>query len=130
MPEPAKEAPKETPKETGNQSFTMKDLRQLVTDTVTEAVKGITSTGDATKGKTDDGQDGTPPRTETRVDRSSTVAEAVQREIQKIQQKEAREAKDKSIDEQLLKLAEATKEKPPVERRRVHKIMGWGENVQ
>lgn len=97
------------------------DIRKMIGDMVAEAVKAGTSTHD-------DAQKGAQQHTETRLDRSSSVQVAVQAEIDKIRNKEAAEKKDKDLQDKLTELQEKTKEKAPVERRRVHKLMGWGEN--
>ena len=69
--------------------------------------------------------------TASRLDRSSSVAAAVQAELAKLQakDKEDKEVQERQqqLDNKLAELSEKTKEKPPVERRRVHKLMGWGE---
>lgn len=118
-------------KDTGNESggITMADIRKIVQDTVQEVTKDIGGAKDKAKDTEETAHDGAEKHTQSRLDRSSAMEEAVRSEIDRIKRKEAREARDKTIDEELAKLSEATKEKPPVERRRVHKIMGWGENV-
>ena len=57
----------------------------------------------------------------------STMASRVKAEIEKIRAREAAEERDKRIDSELIRLAKDREEKPPVERRFVHKLMGWGE---
>jgi hypothetical protein len=42
----------------------------------------------------------------------------------------AKDAADKAREDRLAKLEEAGKEKTPVDRRRVHRFMGWGEPPQ
>ncbi|HEV2243553.1 MAG TPA: hypothetical protein VGR98_21080 [Streptosporangiaceae bacterium] len=42
----------------------------------------------------------------------------------------AKEAADKTREERLGKLEQAAAEKPPVERKRAHRFMGWGEPPQ
>lgn len=96
------------------------DLRKMVSEIVTEAVKGITTTKDDAHGAAED-------HTQEKLDRPSTMQAAVQREIARLKEKDEKEAKDKTIDETLAKLSEATAEKPPIERRRVHRVMGWGD---
>lgn len=54
------------------------------------------------------------------------VQQQVQAALQALQRKEERERRDKEVDEFLAE-ARKEKEKPPVERRRVEKIMRWGE---
>lgn len=111
------------PEEPAKTGITMADIRKLVTDTVAEVTKGITTTPKEGEGKeTDD-----TARPGTRADRGASVASQVEAEIAKIKAKEAQEARDKGIDDQLAKLSEATAEKTPVERSKVHRFMKWGE---
>ena len=105
----------ETPK-----PLTMGDLKKLIEDTVGNLVK-------SGKGVTDEQHEKAADRTETKLSRNSDVAEKVQEELAKIREKEARDTKERERDETLKSLVEKTAEKAPVERRRVHKLMGWGE---
>jgi hypothetical protein len=100
--------------------LTAGDLRKMVSELVSEAVKGITTT-------TDKAHEQAEEHTQEKLDRPSSVSAAVQREIARIQAKEKQDERDKTIDEGLAKLSEVTAEKPPIERRRVHKVMGWGD---
>lgn len=61
---------------------------------------------------------GTPPTTDIK----SQVAEA----LSALRKREERESRDAEVDK-LLEAAKKPPENTPVERRRVHKIMGWGE---
>lgn len=108
-------------KKGGEGALKVGDIRKMISDMVTEAVKAGTST----EGKA---HEGAQQHTETRLDRSSSIQAAVQAEIDKIKGKEAAEQKDADLQKTLTELQEKTKEKAPVERRRVHKLMGWGEN--
>jgi hypothetical protein len=110
------EEKKESEKTQESKSLAMGDLRNLILDTVKDVMKGVTP-----EPKTDE------PVSRREGTRSTSIQEAVQAEIQKIQQKEAEETRQAKLDEELKHLREATAEKPPVERRRVHKVMGWGE---
>jgi hypothetical protein len=106
------DAPK--PEGTG---LSLGDLRKLVTDTVADVMKSVTPSGESV----------TAPKPETRMDRSTTVQAAVQAEIEKIRAKETEAKEKEDLTAKLTALELATKEKAPVERSRVHKIMGWGE---
>lgn len=68
-------------------------------------------------------------RTETKLDRNSDLAAQVQAELDKIHAGEQEKAEKTALQTRIDALEAAAKlaEKPPVERRRVHKIMGWGE---
>lgn len=57
---------------------------------------------------------------------SPSVQQQVQAALQALQRKEERELRDKEVDDFLAE-ARKEKEKPPVERRRIEKFMGWGE---
>ena len=101
--------------------ITMGTIRELVADTVKAAVSGLTSIGsDTTKPDTKNSDSDTKGS-------GLDIAGQVQRELDKLKAREAQDAREKSIDEKLAELSEKTKEKPPVERRRVHNFMGWGE---
>jgi len=96
----------------------MGDLKKMIQDTVTEVVKGITSTD--------------PPKPDPAKDSStggSSVADRVREEIEKIRQREAADKEKEDLKTQVAELAKATQEKAPVERGKLHKLMGWGENV-
>lgn len=107
-----------TPPEGGK--LTAGDIRKMVTDLVSEAVKGIGGAKDEAHGKAED-------HTQEKLDRPSSVQAAVQREIARMEEKAKQDERDKTIDEGLAKLNEVTAEKPPIERRRVHRVMGWGD---
>lgn len=110
-----------TPETKGDEGkITLGDIRKLVTDTIAEAMKGVSTTEGDAQGKAQE-------HTLSRMDRSSTIQAAVQAEIDKIKAKETEEAEKKTVQDQLAKLAEVTAEKPPVERSRTHRFMGWGE---
>lgn len=110
----------EDKKEEAPKPLTMGDLKKLIEDTVGNLVK----TG---KDVRDDQHEKAEDRTERKLDRNSDVAAKVQEELAKIRDKEARDTKERERDETLKSLVEKTAEKAPVERRRVHKLMGWGE---
>jgi hypothetical protein len=101
----------------------MGDLRKMIQDTVTDVMKGVTV---PTKGEDTD----TPKGGGTQADRATSIASAVQAEIEKIRAKEKEDDDKKTIQDKLNELSAATAEKPPVERSRVHKFMGWGENAK
>jgi hypothetical protein len=92
------------------------DLKKLIQDTVADVVKGITPDAG---GKPDD----TPASTD-----NSSVADKVRAEIEKIRGREAEEKEKETIKTQLAELKSKT-EQAPVERSRLHKFMGWGENA-
>lgn len=98
--------------------ITLADIRKLVTDTVAEVTKGLTPSGGGS----------TPPSNtpdDTATGRS--VKEQVEAALAGITEKNQRAEREKTIDQQLKDLSEKVAEKPPVERRRVHRLMGWGE---
>lgn len=103
-------------------AFKVGDLRKMVNDLVQDAVKGAGTKEDSGKSSVDsDDKSGVP----TGFQRGTMRAE-VEREIARVKEREERVAKDNKIDETLTALQKAT-EKVPVERRRVHKFMRWGE---
>jgi len=92
----------------------MADIRKIIGEVVSEALpKNDTPKTDTTK-----------PATTTD---SRSVADTVRAEIEKIKAHEKQSERDATIDQRLAELAETIKEKPPVERRRVHRLMGWGD---
>lgn len=107
-----------------NQTLSFKQLKQLIADTV----EGAFSSREAARidNKTDQPQrrqlrqpTGTPGR---------TVEEEVQTALERLEkEKEARE-KEAALEGRLKGLEDKTVEKPPVERRKVHRFMKWGEN--
>lgn len=100
-------------KKVGN-SFSMGDLKKLIAEVVSTAI----------------------PKSEAPVvekpaegeGKSVGIAAVVKAEIDKIKADEKEENDKKTIQEKLAELSEKTQEKQPIERRRVHKMMGWGEN--
>lgn len=74
------------------------------------------------------GKGDAPASTKDAKDESNvgSVQQQVEAALQALQRKEAREKRDKEVDDFLAE-AKKEKEKPPVERRRIEKIMGWGE---
>lgn len=109
--------PETTPPPEGG-PLKMADIRKLVQDTVKEVV-GTISGGEKPPA-------GDPPPTDDKPVGGGLRAQ-VEKEIQRIRDKETQETRDKTIDQQLADLAEKTKEKAPVERSRRHKIMRWGD---
>jgi hypothetical protein len=105
--------------------ITMADIRKVILETVADATKGLTGSKDDTS--TDDSKRDSGNPLGSRTDRATGVQDLVKAEIEKIKAKEAAEARDKTIDEQLAALADKTKEQPPVERSKRHRFMGWGE---
>jgi len=108
-----------TPPAQGDTALKIGDIRKLVTDTITEALKGVTTT------KEGEGEPASTPM--PRGDRTTSIQATVQAELDKIKAKETADKEKADIQTQLTKLSEATAEKAPIERRRVHKLMGWGE---
>lgn len=108
--------------DSGTKALTMGDLKKFVEDTVGSLIK-------SGKDVRDDAHDKASEHTANKLDRSSNIQEQVQAELAKIKEKEDRDKKESERDTLLSELQEKLKgqEKAPVERRRVHKIMGWGE---
>lgn len=101
----------------GGAPLTIGDLRKMITETVQGLVGG--------NGEKKD--DNTPPKDEPTHPQAGGIAAEVQRQVEKIRAREARQKRDEEVDGKLKELSEKVQEKQPVERRRVHKIMGWGE---
>lgn len=100
--------------------LTLAELGKFITDKVSEAVSGLKTT-------TDTVHEGSTDVVEKKLDNKSRIAEEVQAEIAKLRKQEAAEGESKAVTDRIAKLEDLVKEKPPVERRRVHRFMGWGE---
>lgn len=93
---------------------TMGDIKELVKSTIAEMMPK-----EEVKTPVAGGEEKAP---------ATGIAAMVQAEIEKIKAKETEDTEKATIQEKLQELSEKTQEKQPVERRRVHKFMGWGEN--
>jgi len=107
-------------KDSAPEALTLGVVRKLVADTVSAALKGVERTEGTAHAAAQQ-------HTESRLDRSSTIQATVQAELDKLKAKEDSEKKEADLQAKLAELTEATAEKAPIERRRVHKLMGWGE---
>lgn len=103
--------------------FTVGDLRELIG----AEVKKLVGTGKEAAGTDTEAHKEAQKVTETGLDAKSNIASEVQAAIKHIQDREAATNRDKDIDTKLADLMKRTEEQPPVERRKVHRIMGWGE---
>ncbi len=108
-----------TETETGTGALTVGELRKFITDTVQSVVGTIGKTEEKTHEAAQD-------HTQETLARKGNIASEVQAELEKLRRREERASRDKTIDEKLAALEKVT-EQHPVERRRVHKLMGWGE---
>jgi hypothetical protein len=99
-------------------TLTLGDLRKFIQD----EIGGLVKSGKAGRSSEDDAHDEGDGK-----NKSKGIADEVAREIERIKSKEAKDHRDKTIDEKLKELGEKTAEKAPVERRKVHRFMGWGE---
>lgn len=91
-------------------------LRDMIKEMVTDAVAALTPKKD------------TDTASSKPSDAPTDVAGQVQAELARLKRREERDARDKKIDDQLAELQGKTADKPPMERRKVHGFMGWGEN--
>ena|ERR1700749_4709640 len=91
------------------------DLTKLIKDTVAEVVG---SNNGGTK----------EPASDENV-KDTGIAAQVREAIESIRGEEEKKKKEQTIESELAELKEKTKEKAPVERNRLHKFMGWGENA-
>jgi hypothetical protein len=104
-----------TPPADPNQPSNVGGLRALVREVVAEIVPDVLK-GQSTKDPV------APPAT----DQPADIKAEVQKALGIIKAKEQREARDKQIDE-LLAGYKKPADTQPVERSKIHKIMGWGE---
>lgn len=100
--------------------LTLGELGKFITDKVTEAVTAV-------KGVTDSAHEKSGEVVETKLDRKSSIAEQVQAELAKLRDQEKKEGESKGLTDRIAALESLTAEKAPVERRRVHRFMGWGD---
>jgi len=118
MTAPAQQPPEEP------RSMRWGDLKKLINDTVSAAVSG----GDRDQPQRQSLRDRTAP---SQRGGNRSVDDEVRTAVEKLEAdrkaREERAAKDKNYEDKIAALEERTKERAPVERRRVHKIMGWGE---
>lgn len=92
------------------------DLKKLIQDTIAEVLPK------ADEKKPEDKPD-------EKVESSGSIADKVRAEIEKLRAKEKEDEEKSTLTKTVAELAEKTREKVPVERRRVHRLMGWGENA-
>jgi hypothetical protein len=98
------------------------DLKKFVDERVKAAVDAVTGGGQDPAPRQRpfrDAPQGQPQR--------RSVDDEVNAAIKKLEADKEREKKETETDAKLAALEERTKERPPVERRRVHRLMGWGE---
>lgn len=117
MAEDKKTDPPKTDPPKGEGPITMGGLRTLVGEVVKELLPG----GPPKETDPPNTPPGGPPA-------GGSVKAMVQTELDKIKAREARDKRDKDVDDQLAKLAPLTAQKTPVERGRLHRFMGWGDN--
>jgi hypothetical protein len=112
-----------TGEEKSTTTLKFSDLRRLISDTVDSAFK---SREDSQPEPRDPGQPRTRQlRQEPKQQRS--IDDEVSAALKKIEKDKERERREQQIDTDITDLKEKTKEKPPVERRKIHGRMGWGE---
>lgn len=99
----------ETEAEEGSVKFS--DLKEVVREVVAEMLPSRSSSTKST----------------SRASSGAGIAEEVQAQLAKIKADEDAKAEKTSVQTTLADL-KAKVERPPVERRRIHKVMGWGEN--
>jgi hypothetical protein len=94
------------------------DIRELVTGVVEEVLSKKDSD--------------TAPRqagrrvVESKLDRNSAIEDAVEAAVKQLKEQEERTRKESELHETVKVLKEKT-DRPPVERSKLHKFMGWGE---
>lgn len=98
------------------ESITAGTIRKMISDEVGALVSKL-KPGEKTEKVEDEGEP---------TDIRGQVAAA----LEGLKRREERQQRDKELDALLAKDKEPPKEKAPIERRRVHKIMGWGEPAE
>jgi hypothetical protein len=120
MTEPTNPAPPEDKPPT---LLKLGDLKKLITDTVEGAFK-------SREDKDPQPQPTPPRRTSTRREAETagrSIDDEVAAAIKKLEAEKAERAEREALRKDVDDVKERTKEKPPVERRRVHRFMKWGE---
>lgn len=120
MPEPQTPPTPPNP-ESESGTLTMGDLRGIVEDIVTKVAGALTPAAAKKAEETGKDESGRP------VD----IAAQVRGELEKMRLREAKERDEADLKKTVAELKERQKPedpKPPIERRRIHKMMGWGEN--
>lgn len=112
--------PVEEPKEPAPTILKFSDLRKMVTDLVDGAFASREQKPDPVEPT---GQRRQPRREERPSSRS--VDEEVDRALKKLEAEKAERAERDALKSDVEQLKEKTKERPPVEHRRVERIMGW-----
>jgi hypothetical protein len=109
--------PEPTPEPEGDKSVTvsMGALREMMVEVAKSVIPGA--------GKTEDPKTVEPGATAGQGD----IAAEVQREVARLKEVEERTAKEVERDSTIQKLLEGQVQVQPIERRRVHRIMGWGD---
>lgn len=101
--------------------FKMSDFKAMMTELIDERIGAVK--GNLGSGKTDGGDDS--PKAE-----AASVADQVKAALDRLHKQEAREKRERGWDdaiEELKKSLQPGEDKNPIERRRIHKVMGWGE---
>jgi hypothetical protein len=106
--------------ETESAQLSFGDLNKLIEDKATSLFQQLV-------GKKDDDKPTDTPKTTEKKEETIDLDSQVQAAINRLKEDEERKTKETERDATIKALVEKTKEKAPVERRRVHKIMGWGE---
>jgi hypothetical protein len=120
----------EKDKETGTQPpdsqapLSLGELRTLIADTV----KGLVGTGQKAE---NEAHDKAEDHTERKFERKSDAADSIQGEVakalQEIQTREAKQKEQSTLSQKVEEISKKVLEVQPIERRRIHKFMGWGE---
>lgn len=103
------------PKDDGK--ITAGTLRSMIREEVAGIAKNLIPGGSKDDGGDDNKDTGNP----------ADIRGQVEKALTSLREREARQERDKKVDELLEKSAAPKEEKPPVERSRLHRFMGWGE---
>lgn len=98
--------------------LTMGELGTLIAEKIKEILPTVT-------GKSGETQ---PPKSTQDSGGKVDIASQVQAELAKLKAREDKQKADNDVQTRLAALEKPKEEKTPIERSRVHKLMGWGEN--
>jgi hypothetical protein len=107
------------------------DLKKLIGDMIADVGKAGAAVGDLLPGGGQQ-QQRVPLRDQVRSQREQaqkprSVDDEVAAALKNIEADKERERKEQQLTADITDLKERTKEKAPVERGRLHKLMGWGD---
>jgi hypothetical protein len=116
----AKQAEPDVEPDSETGKLTMGDLSKMIEDKIAAIVPGILKSGEPKSAEPAAPASGSSAS-------SIDIAEEVRAQVARLKEQEDRLNKEKETDSTIKTLLERTEQKQPIERRKVHKWMGWGD---